>query len=92
MAVHSDIVQPGRLLTRGRLIASRCVLAVLNSNLELSIWGAVKNHLRGEWVKVYVDGLSSFSAAAVQLTPDHSSKTSPLRSRLRQKTFLALNQ
>ncbi|OBZ74220.1 hypothetical protein A0H81_05959, partial [Grifola frondosa] len=28
-----------------------CVLALLNSNLELTIWGAGKNHLQGEWIK-----------------------------------------
>ncbi|KAI0917842.1 hypothetical protein AcV5_002680 [Taiwanofungus camphoratus] len=29
-----------------------CVVAVLNSNMELTIWGPVKNHLRGQWTKL----------------------------------------
>ncbi|KAI0358005.1 hypothetical protein OH77DRAFT_1449501 [Trametes cingulata] len=28
-----------------------CLLALLNSNLELTIWGAPKNFLTGEWIK-----------------------------------------
>ncbi|KAH9940878.1 transcription factor IIIC subunit delta N-term-domain-containing protein [Epithele typhae] len=30
-----------------------CVLALLNSNLELTIWGASKNLLTGEWTKLH---------------------------------------
>lgn len=30
----------------------RCVIAVLNSNMEVSLWAAGKNHLRGEWLNV----------------------------------------
>ncbi|KZP30470.1 hypothetical protein FIBSPDRAFT_777198 [Athelia psychrophila] len=30
----------------------RCVLAVLNSNMEVSLWAAAKNHLKGEWACV----------------------------------------
>ncbi|TFK52028.1 hypothetical protein OE88DRAFT_1718706 [Heliocybe sulcata] len=30
-----------------------CIVAVLNSNLELTLWGTAKNHLRGEWKKMY---------------------------------------
>ncbi|KZT09847.1 uncharacterized protein LAESUDRAFT_721997 [Laetiporus sulphureus 93-53] len=29
-----------------------CLLAVLNSNMELALWGPVKNFLRGEWAKL----------------------------------------
>ncbi|KAI1793486.1 transcription factor IIIC subunit delta N-term-domain-containing protein [Ganoderma leucocontextum] len=29
-----------------------CVFALLNSNLELTIWGATKNSLTGEWIKL----------------------------------------
>ena len=29
-----------------------CVLALLNSNLELTIWSASKNLVTGEWIKV----------------------------------------
>jgi hypothetical protein len=29
----------------------RCVLASLNSNMEVALWAATKNHLKGEWVK-----------------------------------------
>ncbi|PCH44432.1 hypothetical protein WOLCODRAFT_105111 [Wolfiporia cocos MD-104 SS10] len=29
-----------------------CLLAVLNSNMELTLWGPVKDHLKGEWIKV----------------------------------------
>ena len=36
---------------------TRCVLATLNSNMEVSLWAATKNHLKGEWIKVssYLD-------------------------------------
>jgi len=30
----------------------RCVIAVLNSNMEVSLWAAGKNHLKGEWLSV----------------------------------------
>lgn len=30
-----------------------CIIAALNSNLEVTLWGAAKNHLRGEWKKLY---------------------------------------
>ena len=36
------------------LISSSCVIAILDSNMQLSIWTAVKNHLRGEWIKVRI--------------------------------------
>jgi general transcription factor 3C protein 4 len=29
-----------------------CVLAVVNTNLELSLWCSAKNQLAGQWVKV----------------------------------------
>lgn len=29
----------------------RCILASLNSNLEVSLWAATNNHLKGEWMK-----------------------------------------
>ncbi|KDQ50704.1 hypothetical protein JAAARDRAFT_199699 [Jaapia argillacea MUCL 33604] len=29
-----------------------CVIAAINSNTEVTLWGAVKNHLRGEWIKL----------------------------------------
>ncbi|KDQ13011.1 hypothetical protein BOTBODRAFT_56326 [Botryobasidium botryosum FD-172 SS1] len=29
--------------------AAGCVLAALNSNMEVSIWAPVKNHLKGQW-------------------------------------------
>lgn len=33
------------------LCVARCVLATLNSNMEVSLWAATKNHLKGEWIK-----------------------------------------
>lgn len=33
-------------------ICSSCVLAIVTSNLELSLWSAVKNHLKGQWAEV----------------------------------------
>ena len=30
-----------------------CVLAVVNTNLEISLWCSAKNQLAGQWVKVY---------------------------------------
>ena len=30
----------------------RCIIAVLNSNMEVSLWAAGKNHLKGEWLNV----------------------------------------
>lgn len=30
----------------------RCIIAVLNSNMEVSLWVAGKNHLKGEWLNV----------------------------------------
>lgn len=32
-------------------IVGRCVLASLNSNMEVSLWVATNNHLKGEWIK-----------------------------------------
>lgn len=29
-----------------------CLLVVLNSNMELTLWGPVKNILTGEWISV----------------------------------------
>jgi len=37
---------------RRNLFDNRCVLATLNSNMEVSLWAATKNHLKGEWIKV----------------------------------------
>ncbi|KAI6101153.1 transcription factor IIIC subunit delta N-term-domain-containing protein [Pisolithus sp. B1] len=30
----------------------RCVLAVLNTNMEVTLWEGTKNHLRGEWYMI----------------------------------------
>ncbi|KAI6014123.1 putative zinc-finger of transcription factor IIIC complex-domain-containing protein [Pisolithus microcarpus] len=30
----------------------RCVLAILNTNMEVSLWEGTKNHLKGEWCMV----------------------------------------
>ncbi|KAG2358841.1 transcription factor IIIC subunit delta N-term-domain-containing protein [Suillus spraguei] len=38
---------PSNLTSRGR-----CVIAILNSNAEVSLWVAAKNHLKGEWTNV----------------------------------------
>ncbi|THH15736.1 hypothetical protein EW146_g4774 [Bondarzewia mesenterica] len=39
-----------------------CVLAVLNSNLELSIWAALKNPLKGKWLQDTAPFLKSLAA------------------------------
>lgn len=38
---------PSNLTSRGR-----CVIAILNSNAEVSLWAATKNHLKGEWTNI----------------------------------------
>lgn len=38
---------PSNLTSRGR-----CVIAILNSNAEVSLWAAAKNHLKGEWSNI----------------------------------------
>lgn len=38
---------PSNLTSRGR-----CVIAILNSNAEVSLWVAAKNHLKGEWTNI----------------------------------------
>ncbi|TFY72445.1 hypothetical protein EVG20_g550 [Dentipellis fragilis] len=47
ISLRSVTASPGSLTADGR-----CLLAVLNSNLELSLWGPVKNHLKGRWDKL----------------------------------------
>ncbi|KAA1468914.1 hypothetical protein DENSPDRAFT_834407 [Dentipellis sp. KUC8613] len=47
ISVRSVAASPGSLTADGR-----CFLAVLNSNLEFSLWGSVKNHLKGRWDKL----------------------------------------
>ncbi|KAF8066594.1 transcription factor IIIC subunit delta N-term-domain-containing protein [Lyophyllum atratum] len=37
----------------GLSIDSGCVLAALTSNMDLTLWTAAKNCLKGEWIKVY---------------------------------------
>ncbi|KAF9244208.1 transcription factor IIIC subunit delta N-term-domain-containing protein [Melanogaster broomeanus] len=44
VSVRAVACSPSGLTSRGR-----CVLAVLNSNMEVSLWVASKNHLKGEW-------------------------------------------
>ena len=40
-----------------------CLLVVLNSNMELTLWGPVKNLLTGEWTRVrLVPSITSLSA------------------------------
>lgn len=38
---------PSNLTSRGR-----CVITILNSNAEVSLWTAAKNHLKGEWTNI----------------------------------------
>ncbi|PIL25172.1 hypothetical protein GSI_13061 [Ganoderma sinense ZZ0214-1] len=45
-----------------------CVLALLSSNLELTIWGASKNSLTGAWIKLQ-DVTSSLKLASVASPP-----------------------
>ncbi|TFK90124.1 hypothetical protein K466DRAFT_638963 [Polyporus arcularius HHB13444] len=45
-SLHAVTLSPSNLTTD-----AGCVLALLNSNLELTIWGASKNLLTGEWIR-----------------------------------------
>ncbi|KAH9943814.1 transcription factor IIIC subunit delta N-term-domain-containing protein [Amylocystis lapponica] len=45
-----------------------CVVAVLNSNMELAIWAPVKNHLRGQWLKLRDVSPDLFSALPIEET------------------------
>ncbi|KIJ65305.1 hypothetical protein HYDPIDRAFT_89000 [Hydnomerulius pinastri MD-312] len=47
VSVRAVACSPSGLTSRGR-----CVLAVLNSNMEVSLWAAGKNHLKGEWSNI----------------------------------------
>ncbi|KAF8552235.1 hypothetical protein OG21DRAFT_1535864 [Imleria badia] len=47
VSVRAVTCSPSGLTSRGR-----CVIAILNSNMEISLWVAGKNHLRGEWVNI----------------------------------------
>ncbi|KAJ3860643.1 transcription factor IIIC subunit delta N-term-domain-containing protein [Lentinula novae-zelandiae] len=37
-----------------------CILAILSSNMDLTLWIAGKNALKGEWKKVYIKWMSFF--------------------------------
>ncbi|KAI0741644.1 transcription factor IIIC subunit delta N-term-domain-containing protein [Daedaleopsis nitida] len=45
-----------------------CVLALLNSNLELTIWGASKNFLTGEWIR-FQDVTAALKSATAKHVP-----------------------
>ncbi|KAH7910203.1 transcription factor IIIC subunit delta N-term-domain-containing protein [Hygrophoropsis aurantiaca] len=47
VAIRSVACSPSNVTSRGR-----CVLAVLNSNMEVSLWTTTKNHLKGEWMNI----------------------------------------
>ncbi|KAF8141842.1 transcription factor IIIC subunit delta N-term-domain-containing protein [Boletus edulis] len=47
ISVRAVTCSPSGLTSRGR-----CVLAVLNSNMEVSLYAAGKNHLKGEWMNI----------------------------------------
>ncbi|KAI9573929.1 transcription factor IIIC subunit delta N-term-domain-containing protein [Boletus coccyginus] len=47
LSVRAVTCSPSGLTSRGR-----CVIAVLNSNMEVSLWAAGKNHLKGEWLRI----------------------------------------
>ncbi|KAF8835955.1 hypothetical protein BDN67DRAFT_912054 [Paxillus ammoniavirescens] len=47
VSVRAVACSPSGLTSRGR-----CVIAVLNSNMEVSLWAAGKNHLKGEWSNI----------------------------------------
>ncbi|KAG2040160.1 putative zinc-finger of transcription factor IIIC complex-domain-containing protein [Suillus americanus] len=59
---------PSNLTSRGR-----CVIAILNSNAEVSLWAAAKNHLKGEWTNVRaiqdVTGLAWSKQPDYRITP-----------------------
>ncbi|EIW74796.1 hypothetical protein CONPUDRAFT_169750 [Coniophora puteana RWD-64-598 SS2] len=60
LSITALACSPTNMSSRGR-----CMLAVLNSNCEVSIWEAGRHHLKGEWVKVLdvtsflLDGLAN---------------------------------
>ncbi|KAH7920247.1 hypothetical protein BV22DRAFT_1021558 [Leucogyrophana mollusca] len=47
VSVRTVACSPTNVTSRGR-----CVLAVLNSNMEVSLWTTTKNHLKGEWSNI----------------------------------------
>ncbi|KAH7882278.1 transcription factor IIIC subunit delta N-term-domain-containing protein, partial [Phlebopus sp. FC_14] len=47
LSIRAVACSPRGLTSRGR-----CVFAVLNSNMEVSLWAAAKNHLKGEWLNI----------------------------------------
>ncbi|ETW79260.1 hypothetical protein HETIRDRAFT_478665 [Heterobasidion irregulare TC 32-1] len=47
LALRSVSVSPSNITAD-----AGCVLAIINSNLELSLWVPLKNHLNGKWVKL----------------------------------------
>lgn len=55
----SNITKDGRYVITVNIVCVfiscvtlRCILATLNSNMEVALWSASKNHLKGEWHKV----------------------------------------
>ncbi|KAI6010591.1 transcription factor IIIC subunit delta N-term-domain-containing protein [Pisolithus marmoratus] len=64
VSVQAVACSPSGLSSYGR-----CVLAVLNTNMEVTLWEGTKNHLKGEWCMIdnvtdhLVDAIASNGAA-----------------------------
>ncbi|RPD64172.1 hypothetical protein L227DRAFT_571740 [Lentinus tigrinus ALCF2SS1-6] len=62
-SLHAVALSPSNLTAD-----AGCVLALLNSNLELTIWGASKNLLTGEWIRLQ-DVTSALETASAAKDP-----------------------
>lgn len=77
-----------KLILRGQ----SCVLAVVSTNFELSLWCSVKNQLAGQWTKVS-DSLRCLARNCLRLTPGQLQDATPyLRSLAVAKTDYRLQQ
>lgn len=54
-------------------LASRCIIATLSSNLELNLWTANRNALKGEWTRDF--GVTAYLINKFQTTMLESSRT-----------------
>lgn len=54
-------------------LASRCIIATLSSNLELNLWTANRNALKGEWTRDF--GVTAYLVDKFQTTMLKSSQT-----------------
>ena len=49
----------------------RCLLVIMNSNLELTLWCAPRNHLKEAWTKVRTNPLSYFHSDQPFIAPQN---------------------